>query len=54
MKSIPVSELVQRRIKNFTASYLIPFLSVLHENKALHNFLNGGQRLIARRIKSLD
>ena len=32
----------------------IPFLSVLHKNKALHHFHKRGQHLIARHIKGLD
>ena len=28
---------------NFTTPYLIPFLSVLHQNKALHIFTRGGR-----------
>ena len=40
--------------RNVTTPYSIPFLSGLHENKALHNFNKKGQRLIARHIKGLD
>ena len=34
--------------KNITTSYLIPFLSVLHQNKALYNFHKMGQHSIVR------
>ena len=40
--------------RNFTTPYSIPFLSVLHQNKALHNFHKRGQRATAGRIKGLD
>ena len=40
--------------KYFTTPYSIIFLSVLHQNKALHNFHKRGQCLTARCIKSLD
>ena len=33
--------------------YLIPFLSVLHQSKVLHNFHKRGQFLIAGRMKGL-
>ena len=33
---------VKKGNKNFTTPYLSPFLSVLHQNKALHNFHKGG------------
>ena len=32
--------------QNFTPPYSIPFLSVLHQNKALHNFCKKEQRSI--------
>ena len=28
--------------RNFTTTYSIPFVSALHQNKALHNFHKGG------------
>ena len=34
--------------------FSIPFLSVLHQNKALHNFHKRGQRPTVGRIKGLD
>ena len=34
--------------------YSIPFLSVLHQSKALHNFRKGGQRSIVERNISLE
>ena len=40
--------------KNLTTPYSIPFLSVLHQNKALHNFHKRGQRPTVGRIKGLD
>ena len=40
--------------KNFTTPCSVPFLSVLHQNKALYNFRKRGQRSIAERINSLD
>ena len=40
--------------KNFTTSYSISFLSVLHRNKALYNFHKRGKRTIAGYIKGLD
>ena len=40
--------------RNFTTPYSIPFLSVLHQNKALHNFHKRGQRPTVGRIKGLD
>ena len=33
--------------KQFTTPYSIPFLSVLHQNKALHNFDERGEHPIA-------
>ena len=39
---------------NFIIPYLILFLRVLHQNKALHNFDKRGQRLIAGCINGLD
>ena len=44
----------KRVIKSFTTSYLIPFQSVLYQNKALHNFHKKGQHPIARHMKGLD
>ena len=40
--------------EKFHHPQLNPFSNVLHQNKALHNFYKGGQRLIARCIKCLD
>ena len=40
--------------KNFTSLYSFLFLSVLYQNKALHNFHKKGQHLTARHIKGLD
>ena len=40
--------------QNLTTPYSIPFLSVLHQNKALHNFKKMAQRPIAGRINGLD
>ena len=45
--------LAKKGTKNFPTPYSIPFLSVLHENKVLHNFLEWGQRATAVRIKGL-
>ena len=39
---------------NFIIPYLILFLRVLHQNKALHNFHKKGQRLIAGCVKGQD
>ena len=39
--------------KNFTTPYSIPFASILHQSKDLHNFHKRRQHLIARRIKGL-
>ena len=39
--------------KHFTTPYSIPFLSVLHQNKAFRNFHKSRQRPIAGRIKGL-
>ena len=44
----------KRGTKNFTSPYSIPFLSVLHQNKTVHNVLKMGQRLTAVGIKDLD
>ena len=44
----------KREHRNFTTPYSIPFLNVLHQNKALHIFHKRGQHLIARCIKGLD
>ena len=44
---------VKKGNKNFTTPYLSPFLSVLHQNKALHNFHKRGQPSIAGGIKFL-
>ena len=40
--------------KHFTTPYSIPFLSVLHQNKALHNFHKRGWRPTAEHVKGLD
>ena len=40
--------------QNFTTPCLIDFLSVLHQNKALYNFQEMVQHLIARLTKGLD
>ena len=32
-----------------SSPHSVPFLSVLHQNKALHNFCKGGQRSIVER-----
>ena len=40
--------------KNFTTLYSILFLSVLHQNKALHNFPKTVHHLIAECLKGLD
>ena len=39
--------------QNFTNLYSIPFLSVLHQNKALHNFHKKEQRSTVGRRKGL-
>ena len=44
----------EKRTKNFTTPYSIPFLSVLHQNKALNNFNKRGQLPTVGRIKGLD
>ena len=41
-------------LKYFITSYSISFLSILHQNKALHTFHKRGQHRIARHIKGLD
>ena len=38
--------------KNLTAPYSVPFLSVLHQNKALHNFHKRGQSPTVGHIKA--
>ena len=40
--------------KNLTTPYSIPFLSVLHQNNALHNFHKRGKRSAVGHIKRLD
>ena len=40
--------------ENLTTPYSIPFLNVLHQNKASHNFHKRGLHLIAGCIKGLD
>ena len=35
----------KKNTKNLTTPYSMPFLSVLHQNKALHNFHKRGKRL---------
>ena len=40
--------------KTITTPYSIPFLSVLFQNKALHNLYRRGQHLIARHVKGPD
>ena len=52
IKSINFFE--KKGTKNLTTPYSIPFLSVLHQNKALHNFYKRGQRPTIGRIKGLD
>ena len=44
----------KKKSKNFTTAYSFLFLSVLHQNKALHNFHKREQRPIAGYIKGLD
>ena len=44
----------EKRTKNFTIPYSIPFLSVLHQNKALNIFHKKWQRLTVERIKGLN
>ena len=46
--------LKKKNTKNITIPYSNPFLSVLHQNKALHNFHKREQRTIAGWIKGLD
>ena len=41
------------KTKNFTTPHSILFLSILHKNKALHNFHKREHRPIAGRIKGL-
>ena len=49
------SILARKDPKNFTpAPYSIPFLSVLHQNKALHNFRKRGQLSIVERNVGLE
>ena len=43
----------KRALKIFL-SLFNPFLSILHQNKALHKFYKRGQRPIAVHIKCLD
>ena len=45
--------LAKKGTKNFTTPYLIPFRSVSHENKALHNFHKSGLHPVVGCIKSL-
>ena len=47
---------VKKGTKNFTPPPLnsVPFLCALHENKALHNLHEWGQRATARCIEDLD
>ena len=45
---------LEKDTKSFTTPYSIPFLSVLHQNKALHKFHKTGQQPIARNIKGLN
>ena len=45
--------LAKKGTKNFATPYLIPFQSVSHENKALHNFHKSGLHPVVRCIKSL-
>ena len=40
--------------KNFTSPFSVPFLNVLLQNKAYHNFHKKVWGLIAGRIKDLD
>ena len=40
--------------KNFTTPYSLLFLSVLHQNKTLHNFHKRWKRPIVGRKKGLD
>ena len=44
----------KKKTKNFSIPYLITFLSVWNQNKALHNFQNWGKYLTFGRIKDLD
>ena len=44
----------KKDINNFTILYSIPFVSVLHQNKALHYFHKRGKRPVAGHIKDLD
>ena len=46
--------LAKKSTRNFIAPYSTPFLSVLHQSKALHNFHKMGQRAIAGHIKGQD
>ena len=46
--------LEKKGTKNFTTPYSIPFLSVLHQNKALHNFHKREQHPTVGRTKGLD
>ena len=45
---------VKKGSKNFTTPYSIPFPSVLHQIKVLHNFSKRGKCLIAGYLKDLD
>ena len=44
----------KKKTKNFSLPYLITFLSVLNQKKALHDFLNWRKHLTFGRIKDLD
>ena len=41
----------KKETKNFSTPYLIPYLSVLNQNKALHSFQKWGQHLTFGCIK---
>ena len=45
---------LKKETKNFIIPYSVSFLSVLHQNNALHNIRKRGQRLTVGRIKGLD
>ena len=44
----------KKKTKNFSIPYLITFLSVLNQKKALHDFQNWRKHLTFGRIKDLD
>ena len=44
----------EKRAQKNPPAYSIPFLSVLHQNKSLHNFFKSGQHSIVERDIDLE